>query len=223
MLFLLVRIFISLTFACAKISSIPRETAKKAQALTTRLDWKKIFMRSFTYLGVNHGCMTVCQDQTARACVGLIAEALEWGDVDAPMLDVEETVQLTDAIKKEANGHRTMQLMGKNLPENEEYLVNKEHKRPCRRMLDYVCPVACIRKDSGNLPNQKGYVPEYEPGAFEPQFKERYRTRYDSEWVDADFTTEFSVFDFMVNGITDIGSGLLAAGWKKIFGGKEEL
>ena len=86
-------------------------------------------------------------------------------------------MQLTVALKNEAKGHREVQLMGKNLPEDEEYLLTKSHKRPCKRMLDFACPVACIRRDSGNLPNQKGYIPEYEPGDFAPQFYERYTKR----------------------------------------------
>ena len=50
------------------------------------------------------------------------------------------------------------------------------------------CSTTSIRRDSGNLPNQKGYVPEYDPAAaFDAQFFDRYAKRYEEKWTDAKF------------------------------------
>ncbi|CAD7936173.1 unnamed protein product [Amoebophrya sp. A120] len=175
--------------------AIPKELADEVQTYVTSLNWKDIFLRTFSLMGLNHGCMTVCNDQITRACTNLLAESLEWQDMEAPTLDLDETMELAIALKTEARAHRELHLMGKNVPEYQPVLLSKDRKRPCKKMLDHACPVACIRRDSGNLPNQKGYIPEYEPGAFEPQFKERFGSRYSGKkWEDMDFHKEFSVF-----------------------------
>lgn len=46
----------------------PQETAEQVHALVHSFDWKAIFMRSFTYQGPHHSCMSVCNDNQARAC-----------------------------------------------------------------------------------------------------------------------------------------------------------
>ncbi|CAD7950557.1 unnamed protein product [Amoebophrya sp. A25] len=198
-------------FASAQIAP---ETAAQVQTLVQSVAWKKIFLRSFSLMGLNHGCMTVCNDQITRACTNLLAESLEWEDIDAPSLDVEETMELANALKAEARTHREIHLMGKSVQIDESnFLLSKDRRRPCKKLLDHACPVACIRRDSGNLPNQKGYIPEYEPGAFEPQFTERYKIRYRGTTFDeADFHKEFSVFDFIFGGIMD----LFGFFWRKI-------
>ncbi len=64
------------------VAQIPSDTALEVQQLVQTLAWKKIFLRSFSLMGLNHGCMTVCNDQITRACTNLLAESLEWEDID---------------------------------------------------------------------------------------------------------------------------------------------
>ena len=63
-------------------AQIPPDTARQVQNLLHSLQWKKIFLRTFTLLGPHHGCMTICNDQHTRACTNLIAEGIEWEDLD---------------------------------------------------------------------------------------------------------------------------------------------
>ncbi len=132
-------------------------------------------------------------------------------------------MELAVALKTEARAHRELHLMGKHVPENEPVLLAREKRRPCKKMLDHACPVACIRRDSGNLPNQKGYIPEYEPGAFEPQFLERFKIRYTGQaWDSMDFEAEFSVVKLILDLVGKI-VGMVAEKLSGDVGGKKEL
>ena len=63
-------------------AQVPPEIALQVQELVSKIQWKSVFLKTFTLLGPHHGCMTVCNDQHTRACTHLVAEGLEWQDVD---------------------------------------------------------------------------------------------------------------------------------------------
>ena len=96
-------------------------------------------------------------------------------------------MQLVEDIKGEANRFRQFIFAGLKLSDIESSfkILNNIHKHPCKKLLDFACPVACPRKDSGNLPNQKGYVKEFDPlQPFEAQFNERFEARYNFTFRD---------------------------------------
>lgn len=141
--------------------------------------------------------MTTCADGFRdRACYALL-ETLDVPSFEAEALDIQQTVAIVEGLKAQAELYRNHMFQnGQRPPAPEEAkitypLLGKIETGPCRKLFDYACPVSCIRRDSGNLPNQKGYVAEYDPTApFEAQFFERYKNRYSEDWADAKFKLE---------------------------------
>lgn len=152
-----------------------------------RINWKHLFVVYFNGHGPGYGCMGTCSDGNRERSCNTLLEFIDVPSLDVPALDMQQTMQLVDDIKAESSRYKQFIFAGLKLADIESSfsILNNIHKHPCKKLLDWACPVACPRKDSGNLPNQKGYVKEFEPLApFEAQFYERFTERYNISFHD---------------------------------------